>query len=108
MNRKLVLILAFLAILAGTTAISLFIDRGGAEKPMAVYSIDDFSEIVVSSSTIADVQVIAPINKLYVTSFGGIAEYPTKDGKWIQIRFYGADLTVEAIEVVDTMWAQSN
>ena len=74
-------------------------------KTTDTYTLEDFDSIVVSESTLEDLNRIAVCDQLYVTSFGGVLEYPTEDGHWIRIKIVGANAVVESIEVVETLWA---
>lgn len=73
-------------------------------KPTDTYTLEDFDSIVVSESTLEDLNRIAVCDRLYVTSFGGVLEYPTADGHWIRIKIVGENAVVESIEVVESPW----
>ena len=73
-------------------------------KETQAYSLSHFDDIVLDSTTVKDVEEIAHIEKMYITSFGAVADFPTTDGRWIQINFYGPDLVVGSIEIVDSPW----
>ena len=75
-----------------------------SEKSTSYYSIEQFSSLVLKESTVSDVEKIANIDRLYCTSFGAVAEFPTEDNRWIQIRLTGADLIVDSIQVAKTPW----
>lgn len=74
------------------------------ENNTVTYEMQDFSDITVGKSTANDVYEIAPIDTMIVTSFGGVIEYPMKDGSYIQIKCLGPELTVTSIEKVDSSW----
>lgn len=66
------------------------------------YSEEDFQTIIVDESTYRDVYEIAPEGTMQVTSYGGVCKYPTKDGAYIIIKFYGSQLVVGSIDVERT------
>ena len=66
------------------------------------YSKEDFQTIVVGESTYHDVYEIAPEGTIQVTSYGGMCKYPSKDGAYIIIKFYGSQLVVGSIDVERT------
>lgn len=74
-------------------------------KTTDTYTLEDFDSIVVSESTLEDLNRIAVCDRLYLTSFGGVLEYPTEDGRWIRIKIVGANSVVESVEIVETPWA---
>ncbi|MBQ8732518.1 MAG: hypothetical protein IJY82_06795 [Oscillospiraceae bacterium] len=65
------------------------------------YTMEDFDSIIIGQSTMKDVFVIAPTKYAVVTSYGSLVEYPMQNGRWIQIRTYGPNGIVFAIEEVD-------
>lgn len=105
--RKVLAPLIFLCIILLLTAAVLLLkhkNKGG--QTANTYSLTQFNDIIPASSTIEDVRKIVSIKTLYVTSFGGVAEFPSNDGRWIQIKLYGPDLIVESIAIVDKPWTQ--
>ena len=59
------------------------------EAPMkAFYSMEDFQSLVLSESTLKDLQRIAPAETISVTSYGGVCEYPTENGGKIQVKLH--------------------
>ncbi len=62
------------------------------------YTKEDFNSIIIGESTHRDVFNIAHIELLYITSYGGLCEFPTENGGYICIKFYGKDLIVGSIE----------
>lgn len=62
------------------------------------YLKEDFQSIIMGESTFQDVYTIAPVESMQVTSYGGVCEYPMRDGGCIRIKFYGKDLVVGEIE----------
>ena len=52
------------------------------------YSIEDFQSLVLSESTLKDLQRIAPAETISVTSYGGVCEYPTENGGKIQVKLH--------------------
>lgn len=65
------------------------------------YTKDDFSAIVIGESTYYDVNDVAPMKEIEITSEGGFCEYPMKHGGSVRITFVGKDLVVHSIEEVE-------
>ena len=63
------------------------------------HTIEDFAWVTIGKTTIDQINLIAPASIFMYTSFGGMSEYPTKDGKFILIRYYGPDLIIGDIRV---------
>lgn len=122
MLRKLVkltaIILSFLVLLAGCKS-SPNADNGmkPSSDPVSehfsvptfipttkqYYTMDDFNSIVVGESTLADVIKLyppEPNSTLIPTAVGTFCDYPTQDGGYIRIEFYGKDLIVFSIEKI--------
>lgn len=76
-------------------------DISDNETMKSYYTLDDFQSIVIGESTFQDVYDIAPSISLTTTSYGGFCEYPSADGKYIHIKFYGAEMIVGAIELTE-------
>lgn len=96
-----VLIALFIATMLINTSCEQYANIGNnSEEPMkSYYTLDDFQSIVIGESTFQDVYDIAPPISLTTTSYGGFCEYPSADGKYIHIKFYGAEMIVGAIEL---------
>ena len=77
-------------------------DRDEYEAVNKYYKLADFDKIIIGESTIDDVYMIAPIEVVRVTSYGLLGEYPTDDGKLIQIRFIGKENVVGSIDVIES------
>lgn len=71
------------------------------DTTMNCYKIDDFESITIGESTYQEIYKIAPTESMRVTSYGGFLEYPTNDGNKIVIKFYGPELIVGSIEIVN-------
>lgn len=67
---------------------------------MDYYTKETFKSIIVGESTYRDVYVIAPTELMLVTSYGGLCEYPMKNGGYVRIKYYSEDLVVGSIEEV--------
>lgn len=66
------------------------------------YSLSDFNTIAIGSSTVKDVLDITSRKQLIIsTSFGGYSIFPMKDGRNIVVEFYGPDLIVGDIKIVE-------
>ncbi len=65
------------------------------------YDMEDFDAIKVGESTFYDVCEIVPASKIAVTSYGGLCQYPMNDGRFINIKFYGPQLTVGSITICE-------
>ena len=72
---------------------------GNEEYMNNCWVLNDFDSIVIGQSNAQDVNNIAPVEYLHLTSYGGYCEYPMQDGKVIHIDFYGPDLVVGKIMV---------
>ena len=96
-----VLIALFIAMMLLNTSCEQYSNpNSNAEESMELYyTLDDFQSIIVGESTYQDVYDIAPTASVIITSYGGICEYPSSDGKHIYIKFYGAEMVVGAIEL---------
>lgn len=96
-----VLIALFIAMMLLNTSCEQYSNpNSNAEESMELYyTLDDFQSIIVGESTFQDVYDIAPPISLTTTSYGGFCEYPSADGKYIHIKFYGAEMIVGAIEL---------
>ena len=70
------------------------------ESMMNYYSIEDFQSITVGKSTFQDVNKIVTAKSIQVTSYGGVCEYPKRNGGFIRIKYYGKELIVGAIEEI--------
>jgi len=70
------------------------------------YSLEDFESIIVGESNHKDVYKVAPSDIMYITSYGGICEYPMENGDYIRITFYGKELIVGSIEISETPFNQ--
>ena len=77
--------------------ISKVFDLGEASKKN-YYVIEDFESITIGESTYKDVYNIASQESMQVTSYGGVCEFPIKNGGYIVVKFYGEDLVVGVIE----------
>ena len=64
------------------------------------YTREDFQSIVIGKSTYQDVYVIAPIETLQITSYGGFCDYPMQNGGYVRIKFYEKNLIVGDIEEI--------
>lgn len=65
------------------------------------YSLEDFKTVVVEQSTFDDVcEIVTSPGVMQATSYGGFCDYPTKNGTYIRVKFYGTDLVVGSIEEV--------
>ena len=103
MKKKISMLIMFLVLATGILCAA--IPDGENDNETQVYFLSHFDDIVLDSTTMNDVEEIAHIEKMYITSFGAVADFPTTDGRWIQIKFYGPDLNVGSIESVDSPWA---
>ena len=67
------------------------------------YTIEDFNTIVIGQSTYQDVNKVAPMLEMEITSEGGIYDYPMKNGGSVRITFVfaGENLVVHSIEEID-------
>lgn len=73
-------------------------DNNSSEVPMKnYYNKQDFKTIIIGKSKFEDVCVIAPTESMQVTSYGGFCDYPTQDGGYIRVKFYGKELIVGEI-----------
>ena len=105
MKRNIISYVVFIAMFVAMMLISTSCEQNSNPKSNAgesmelYYTPDDFQSIIVGKSTYQDVYEIAPTTSVTITSYGGICEYPTSDGKCIYIKFYGADMIVGAIEL---------
>lgn len=50
------------------------------------YTREDFQSIVIGKSTYQDVYVIAPIETLQITSYGGFCDYPMQNGGFADVK----------------------
>lgn len=106
MKRLLCGVLFCITVLAVIVSFLAYYFRGENINTRTIYSLNQFDAIEISISTIEDVRAVAHIETMYVTSFGGVAEFQANDGNWIQIKFYGPELVVGSIEIVDSPWAE--
>jgi len=60
------------------------------------HTMHDFAWVTIGKTTAQQVNFIAP-TLIAHTSFGAMSEYPTREGTFIIIRYYGPDLIVEDI-----------
>ena len=65
------------------------------------YTLEDFESIVVGKSNHTDVYIIAPTATMQCTSYGGKCEYMMENGNLICIKFYGEELIVGSIEIIE-------
>lgn len=71
------------------------------ETEKRYYTENDFQSIIVGKSTVWDVYEVAPDASFYAASYGSFCELPMEDGRYIQIKFHGSNMTVGSIEVVE-------
>ena len=93
MKRLIILLIVVTICIVGCTfAISAWRAR--------IYTLSDFDHIEVGVSTLYDLHPLGYYD-MRVRSFGGICEYPTTNGQYIQIRIGMPGYIVEAINIVD-------
>lgn len=63
-------------------------------------SMAEFAWVKIGKTTYDQVVWVFPGTVMH-TSFGGIGEYPTRDGRFIVIRYYGPDLVVGDICIAE-------
>ena len=99
LKKRYLLIVIFCAFMCASCGSNSEINN--AELTMKqFYDMEDFSTIVVGESTYNDVYAIAPFESIYSTSYGGMCEFPTKDGGVIRIKFLEDELVVGSIEEI--------
>ena len=97
----IVFCLIFVFLASGCNSTSSYNDFN-IESTKVYYQIEDFDSIVIDKSTIHDLLGIAFAEPLWMTSYGGYCDFPTEDGGYIRIKFYGGDMVVGAIEEISS------
>ena len=90
----IIICLTFMFLLVGCQ----FTAKNELSMEIDYYKEEDFKSITIGESTFRDVYNIAPAKTMQLTSYGGFCDYPTQDGGYIRIKFYGKDLIVGSIE----------
>jgi len=64
------------------------------------FCLEDFEDIVLDETTLFDMDERYMRGEMMVTSYGGCCDYPTEDGGYIRIKFYGPEMVVGNIEYI--------
>lgn len=76
-------------------------DEQADDPNVRYFTLEDFGSIVIGESTVVDVSNITGSSpSIAMMSYGGLSEYPMRDGKCIQIK-YTMDFVVQSIETCE-------
>ncbi len=66
-----------------------------------IYSESDFNAIISGQSTFEDVHAELKEFTFYLTSYGRYSEFLLEDGRYMSIKFYGSELIVGELKIID-------